>query len=125
MEKEKIKGTRFEGNEVSEYGLQNKRVDYATLDKAFDSVLCNRITDLMKTGEYSWEMVNGTDYNEEDDYFIEIYQYYIISDYGYRILSEYTDEIVYYCDELDIYVWGVTHYGTAWDYVLTDIEIED
>ena len=38
MERNYIKGTKFEGNEVSEYGLQNKRVDYATLDKAFDSV---------------------------------------------------------------------------------------
>ena len=125
MERNYIKGTKFEGNEVSEYGLQNKRVDYATLDKAFDSVLCNSMMYLMRSGKYSWEMVNGTDYDEEDDSFREIYQYYVISDYGYRILSEYTDEIVYYCDELDIYVWGVTHYGTAWDYVLTSIEIVD
>ena len=22
-----------------------------------------------------------------------------------------------------MYVWGVTHWGTSWDYVLTDIEI--
>ncbi len=125
MERNYIKGTKFEGNEVSEYGLQNKRVDYATLDKAFDSVLCNSMMYLMRSGKYSWEMINGTDYDEEDDSFREIYQYYVISDYGYRILSEYTDEIVYYCDELDIYVWGVTHYGTAWDYVLTSIEIVD
>jgi hypothetical protein len=23
-----------------------------------------------------------------------------------------------------MYIWGVTHYGTSWDYVLTDIKIE-
>ena len=31
-------------------------------------------------------------------------------------------EIVYYSEELDLYIWGVTHYGTSWDYVLTDIK---
>ena len=54
----------------------------------------------------------------------EIFQFYIISDNGARILKDYTNEIVFYCDSLDMYIWGVTHYGTSWDYVLTDIEIE-
>jgi hypothetical protein len=30
---------------------------------------------------------------------------------------------VFYNEKLDIYVWGITHFGTAWDYVLTDIKI--
>lgn len=30
--------------------------------------------------------------------------------------------ILYYIDELDMYILGVTHFGTSWDYVLTDIE---
>jgi hypothetical protein len=50
----------------------------------------------------------------------EIYQYYIVSDNGARILEEF-NEIVFYNEELDMYLWGVTHYGTSWDYVLTDI----
>lgn len=53
----------------------------------------------------------------------EIFQYYIVSDNGAEILKE-ADEIVFYNEELDMYVWGVTHYGTAWDYVLTNIKIE-
>lgn len=57
----------------------------------------------------------------EDIRYSEIFQYYIISDNGAEILKEYTDEIVMYNTELDMYVWGVTHYGTSWDYVLTDI----
>ena len=60
----------------------------------------------------------------EQDYPPEIFQYFIISDQGAEILKEYTDEIIYYNDELDMYVWGVTHWGTAWDYVLTDIRIK-
>lgn len=57
----------------------------------------------------------------EDIRYSEIFQYYIISDNGAEILKEYTDEIVMYNTELDMYVWGVTHCGTSWDYVLTDI----
>ena len=53
----------------------------------------------------------------------EVYQWYIISDAGAEILKDYTNEIVYYNSELDIYLWGVTHYGTAWAYVLTDIPL--
>lgn len=55
----------------------------------------------------------------------EIYQYYIISDSGADFLKRYTNEIVFYIPVLDIYVWGVTHYGTSWDYVLTNIKIEE
>jgi hypothetical protein len=57
---------------------------------------------------------------EEQDYQPEIYQYYIVSDNGARILEEF-NEIVFYNEELDMYLWGVTHCGTSWDYVLTDI----
>ena len=52
----------------------------------------------------------------------EIYQWFIISSNGAEILKDYTNEIVYYNEELDLYLWGVTHWGTAWDYVLTDIK---
>ena len=53
----------------------------------------------------------------------EIFQYFIISEQGANILKEWTDEIVYYNETLDIYVWGVTHLGTSWNMVLTDIEL--
>lgn len=58
---------------------------------------------------------------EEQDYTDEIYQYYIVDDRGAEILKE-INEIVFYNEELDMYVWGVTHYGTSWSYVLTDIK---
>ena len=53
----------------------------------------------------------------------EIFQYYIVDDNGAEILKEF-NEIVFYNSELDMYLWGVTHYGTSWDYVLTDIPCE-
>ena len=58
---------------------------------------------------------------QEQDEQPEIYQYYIISDNGADFLKRYTNEIVYYIETLDIYIWGITHWGTGWDYVLTDI----
>lgn len=58
---------------------------------------------------------------EEQDCADEIFQYYIVSDNGAEILKE-CNEIVFYNEELDMYVWGVTHWGTSWDYVLTDIK---
>lgn len=53
------------------------------------------------------DLING-DFGEGD----EIFQFYIISDPGF--LLEHTDELVFYDDELHIYVWGITHFGTAW-----------
>lgn len=113
----------FYGNEISEYGRKNGFVDYRTLAKSFDAVLNNDI--ISKTSEIGyWEVINGSEYDEETDSYADIFQYYIISAQGAEILQRETEEIVFYNEELDMYVWGVTHYGTAWDYVLTDIQCE-
>lgn len=58
---------------------------------------------------------------EQDDQ--EVFQWYIVDDWGGRLLTE-INEIVYYNETLDMYLWGVTHYGTSWDYVLTSIKID-
>lgn len=65
------------------------------------------------------------DLEREQDEQPDIYQYYIISDAGYNVLKYHTNEIVWYVPALDVYVWGVTHWGTSWDYVLTNIKIEE
>lgn len=154
----------FYGNEISAYGVQHNRVDYRTLAKCFDAVLCNDITALFFStinGEYNEpEQVNGyidnsdaieeleerieelededgaqdlidelqeqiDELQREQDEQPEIFQYYIIDHRGAQLLKEYTDEILYHIPVLNVYVWGVTHYGTAWDYVLTDIKINE
>ena len=53
----------------------------------------------------------------------ECFQFFIVDDAGAEIIQEWTDDPLFYCEALDMYVWGVTHYGTSWDYVLTDIRI--
>ena len=114
------------GHEVSEYGKKNGYLDYRTLaEMVGDMVLCNNI--INETWELSgeWEVVNGTDYDEETDSYADVYQTYIITGKGAETLERFSDEIVYYNEQLDLHVWGITHWGTGWDYVLTDVELVD
>lgn len=67
------------------------------------------------------DKINELEEEAENSCFTECYQYYIISDGGAEILKE-INEIVFYNYELNMYVWGVTHFGTSWSYVLTDIK---
>jgi len=118
----KLAGTYFYGNEASEYAKKHGYLDYATLAKAFDAVLNNSIMNTTCEIGY-WEQESGFVENEdEEEYYPEIFQYYIVSDNGAEILKE-CNEIVFYNETLDMYVWGVTHYGTSWSYVLTDIKL--
>ena len=122
----------YYGNPISDYGMQNGRVDYATLAKCFDCVLNNDIM-YLTYDIGSWEQVSGIIDNTDDieeleekrDELeeVEVFQWFIVDDWGARLLQD-IDEIVYYNETLDMYLWGVTHYGTSWDYVLTDIKID-
>lgn len=120
----KLAGKYFCGNEISNYGKEHGFLDYNTFSRAFDHVLNNSIFELGQGIGYGWELVNGLDFDYEEEEIIEepeVFQWYIVSDSGAQIIQDYTNEILYYHDELDIYLWGVTHWGTGWDYVLTDI----
>ena len=93
-----------------------------------ETVIENNETD---TPEYEFYMNRIEELEEEkkeleqeQDSTPEIFQYFIISSYGAQILQELTDEIVYYLPVINCYVWGVTHWGTDWDYVLTDIPVD-
>lgn len=108
------------GIEVSSYGLENGYLDYATLAKIVGDCILNNT--IMEEIPYGWELVNGDDLDDNSEYY-DIYQWYIVGDSGYRDLAKLTDEIVYYNEQLDLYLWGVTHFGTAWSYVLTDIKL--
>lgn len=128
----------FRGVEPSMYARQHNRLDYLALSQIIgDCILNNSIHSA--TDYDDWELVNGFDFwaydkegnevepwsdEEYDREYVDIYQEYIISEAGAKFLQEYTDQIIYYNSELDIYLWGITHFGTGWDYVLTDIELE-
>jgi hypothetical protein len=51
----------------------------------------------------------------------EIFQWYLISPSDADYLKNVTDEVVFYSDVLDEYVWGVTHFGTPWDNVELEV----
>lgn len=72
--------------------------------------------------EYN-DIVEKIEELQEEENNQEIFQYYIVSDNGAEIIKQYTDDPLFYNEELDMYVWGVTHYGTSWNYVLTDIKL--
>lgn len=109
------------GHEVSEYGLKNGYLDYYTLSKIVgDCILNNNIFEYV--GYENWQLESGEEENE-DGYFLDVYQYYIITESGARFLEDFTEELVFYNEELDMYLWGITHFGTSWDYVLTDIKL--
>ena len=100
--------------DLNSYELENKRLSYKNLFYNDDSlILCNNIA------EDYLELQSG--FNNDDEY-LEVYQYYIITDNLAKRLIE-INEIVYYHEKLDIYVLGVTHFGTSWNYVLTDLKL--
>ncbi len=59
----------------------------------------------------------------QQDYPPEVFQWFIVDRNGADVIKEYTDDPLYYNETLDMYLWGVTHYGTSWDYVLTDVKL--
>lgn len=120
-----LKSQYFYGNRVSEYGLEHNRVDYGTLAKSFDAVMNNDIYMLLGCALNfdSWELFNGEEADADGNYY-DIFQWFIIDENGADILKRWTDEIVYYNHRANMYIWGVTHYGTSWNYVLTDIKID-
>lgn len=117
MEKNRIQlyGNKAYGVEVSKYGLENGYLDYHALAEILGDCILNN-TVRAATME-DWEIFNG-EFREM------VFQDYIISEYGYEFLQEFTDELVFYNERLDMYIWAVTHFGTSWDYVLTDIKLE-
>ena len=59
----------------------------------------------------------------EQDNQPECFQFFIVSAAGAELIQQYTDDPLFYNGALDLYLWGITHWGTSWDYVLTDIKL--
>ena len=92
-----------------------------------DLVLCNNIAEV---DDSIWENVQvGNLYNEEDDEYTEIYQFYLcnLSESDIASLKELTNDnndiIISYSDMLDCHVLMVDHWGTSWDYVGTSLKL--
>lgn len=150
-----VYGEYFNGAKISDYGIEHGRVDYATLVKNIDIVMCNDF--LNQTYDIGfWEQISGTvdnsdqieeleeqieelegrsgvedqieelenqieELREEEERYPDVFQWFITDHAGAEVL-ELNNEIIYYNETLGLYLWGVTHWGTSWDYVLTDIK---
>ena len=105
------------GVEVSAYAKEKGYLDYRTLAKILEDCILNNQLRSETLGVIGmWDIVAG----KFDQL---VMQDFIISKYGYEILKEYTDELVFYNEELDVYIWAVTHWGTAWAYELTNTKL--
>lgn len=56
----------------------------------------------------------GNDDGTDSEDYVDIFQWYLISPNDAEYLKRATDELVFYSEVLDEYVWGVTHFGTSW-----------
>ena len=78
-----------------------------------------------KLSEYDFEFVLNNEYDEENDEYIDIYQYYLISINPYTLEKlqelEVKDLIIAWSENLEEYILLVDHFGTSWDYIMTDI----
>jgi hypothetical protein len=126
-------------NELNDYELKNGYVSYKRLINRYCSnkVLCNNIAQSeVFNEEFYNELYNSLDYLNEDElkeyeddplaYYegLEVYQYFItdMSEYEAETLKELNNELIVYSSDLDCYILCVCHYGTSWDYVLTDVK---
>ena len=96
--------------------LKKTRKDYrAMIDFCCDDlVLNNDIMPTLISSGFEFDIYCGTDCDEED-YYYDVYQCFIIGSGDAERLKEYTNELVYYCEDLDLYILGVCHFGTPWN----------
>lgn len=136
----------LKNDKMGDYEKEHGYASYRTIVERYigDILLCN---DIIKVDESVYDnmiLENETKYyNEndeeitEDEYYDddnaycenntpEIYQYYLCD-----VSADYKEElkeyglIFSYSDKLELDVLCVDHYGTSWDYILTDCRIFD
>lgn len=120
IEPEQVNGYIDNSDEIDELRDQLETLINCYDDRASDE-------EIEKQDEAIGELeqqIDALEWEQHESESPEIFQFYIISDAGADIIKQYTNDPLYYLPVLDCYVWGVTHYGTSWDYVLTDCKLE-
>ena len=115
----------LKNKDMGAYELEHGKASYRTIVERFigDMVLCNKIIEVDSS---VYDNMTFNFYDEENDYYIDIYQWYLcdINEEDKKELEEY-GLLFSYSDELELDVLCVDHYGTSWDYILTDCPIFD
>lgn len=133
----------IKNNKMGEYEKKEGFASYRTLVNYYigDIVLCNNIIEIDENVGYieentryyneQGEEITEEEYLEDDNAYAdtttpEIYQYYLCN------VSEWNKKqaikaglILSYSDMLDCDILCVDHWGTSWDYVLTNVKLFD
>ena len=102
------------GFEVSAFGKEKGYLDYRTLANMLEDLVPNNL--IRDATMQDWKIVSGV-FHEA------VMQDYIITKYGYELLKKYTDELVFYNEKLDMYIWAATRLDHGWAYALTNIKL--
>lgn len=117
--------------------MKIEEISYSELARRVGDCILNNQLRSELAGDYEFELFNGQDtycykhesedecqkYSDDCNYEnVDVYQTYIITRDGAEYLKRNTNEIVYYNDKLDIYLWGIRHFGTPWNGVFTSIK---
>lgn len=110
--------------DLNEEEKKRNKISYRRLIERIGNIwLFNNAPEL---SNYDFEFEIGSDYDEKNDEYTEIYQYYLIDTNEYCINNlkkiNCNDVIIAWSEKLGNYVLMVTHFGTSWDYVMTDFE---
>ena len=104
------------GYEVSAYGKEKGYLDYRTLANMLEDLVPNNY--IREATMTDWRIVCGA-FKET------VMQDFIITKFGYEMLKKYTNELVFYNEKLDLYIWAATRLDHGWAYVLTDIKLRE
>ena len=128
MKTVKLTNNKWNDYKVSDYGLKEGCIDYKCLaDNVGTKILCNEVEKLFGTlvcGELIEPTPAHGNTRDEDGAEIEFVHYYIITSDGANFLAEYTNETIYYIEPLDMCIWAISHFGTPWEDIETEIKID-
>lgn len=107
---------------ISEYANDDFLMDFFDYDDNKHNI--DNLTDddlqLVKD-DYYMDIINDLELSHDDD---NIYQYFIIDDYSSDLFIK-LGYPVFYSNVLNVYVVGITHLGTSWNYILTNQTFDD
>lgn len=135
MEKEKLYKIYYgEGDQdyLRRYLKEGDIIDgYLSESKAFDifydnMILCNNYFDNNDFCNIDYLI---DPYDEKEDYYIDEYQIFIVDPtYNEEITTKATEKMrntLYYDNEKDLYITGITDLGTSRTIVATDLKVEE
>ena len=81
--------------------------------ESFNDLTDDDIEDIIN--DYGYDIMNDL------GIYTDVYQYFIINECDVEYLEN--DYPIFYCDELDLYIVGITHFGMSWSMIYTTVDI--